>query len=241
MRLLAAFSLLAAAFPALPAAAHPARIVILRHAEKNDHVALCPTGIARASALATHYLGRAASNQDVLAGAAPAAFYSVTLHTLETLAPSAASWGMPQLTYAMMPDHDLPRDAEDVLLNRATRNAAHAIMSDPSFAGRTVVMAWEHRHIADPRVAARFPDQAVTLRQLLHLDRLPGTATEWRKENFDYFWIIDYADPHSDRPTRFRMLPQRFTGRAAGLPANAWGESDGLPPDRCPGDRDPGP
>lgn len=110
-------------------------------------------------------------------------------------------------------------------------------MTDPSLDGRTVVIAWEHRHIADPRLESRFPGQLVTLRQLLHLDALADAPTNWAPGNFNYFWIIDFADPGSDRPTSFRMMPQRFTGRAGWLPVNVWGQSDGLPPDRCPGDR----
>lgn len=109
MRLFASLVvLLAAAWPAVPVVAHPARIVILRHAEKNDHLALCPIGLVRASALARRYLGRAASSRAVLQGAVPAAFYSVTLHALETIAPSVASWDVPQLTYALPPGKNSP-------------------------------------------------------------------------------------------------------------------------------------
>ncbi len=218
------------------AVAHPARIIILRHAEKRDGSRLCRIGLARADALAAQYLGRQAPGTALLRSTPPAAFYSVTFHTLETLAPSAASWGMSQRIYTAMPP--LADADKNAALNQATQNAVRDIMSDPSFAGRTVVIAWEHQHIADPRMEARYPGQSVTLRQLLHLASLPGVPERWASKNFDFFWVVDYADSHSEAPTGFRMVMQRFAGNDAVLPENAWGVADGLPSNRCRGDLD---
>lgn len=209
------------------ALAHPARIVILRHAEKRDHLQLCAVGVERADALAREYLGKGAASNAVLGADPPAAFYSVTLHTLETLAPAAASWGMPQITYA--PTAAVLGIEKDAEINRTTQSAVQAIMGDPAYAGRTVVMAWEHRHIADRRMEASFPGQAVTLRQLLHLGRIPGVPAQWEKGNYDYFWIVTYADPVSDVPTGFQMVRQRLGGVAGRVPENRWGVSQKLP------------
>ena len=39
-------------------------------------------------------------------------------------------------------------------------------MSNSDLDGKTVVMAWEHHHIADAKLEKEFPDAPVTLRQL---------------------------------------------------------------------------
>lgn len=219
---------------ALPiaATAHPARIIILRHAEKLDALQLCGIGQQRAAALAQQYLGKNAT-ESLMVNGPPAAFYSTTLHTLETLVPSVQSWRMSQRTYASAAPPGMPQQEKDAVLNRATRRAVAEIMSDPSFTGRTVVMAWEHRHIADQRMEAKYPGQIVTLRQALHLHTLVDVPTQWSKGNFDYFWIVDFADAKSDRPTGFRMLLQQFTGQYAALPQNLWNTPERLAPGRC--------
>src|SRR5581483_6059393 len=49
-----------------------------------------------------------------------------------------------------------------------TREAVHEIMTDSRWDGKTVVMVWEHHHIADSVLENAFTER-VTLRQLLHL------------------------------------------------------------------------
>ena len=225
--------LLIVAGSTVAALAHPARIIILRHAEKLDHLQLCAIGTERSVALATDYLGKGALQSLFAAGAAPGGFYSVTLHTLETLAPSAGSWGMPQSVYAVVPDPGQSRGERDIALNRVTQQAAKAILTSPALDGMAVVMAWENHHIADPKMEARYPGEAITLRQLLHLDRLAGVPARWPKSNFDYVWIADYADPASSTPTGFRMEMQRFGGQNARLPMNAWGAPANLQATGC--------
>ena len=77
------------------AVAAPARIIILRHGEKADAWKLCGVGQQRADALATNYLGRGAKSSLFGSGEEPAAFFAITLHTLELASPAAASWGKP--------------------------------------------------------------------------------------------------------------------------------------------------
>jgi len=45
-------------------------------------------------------------------------------------------------------------------------------MTNPALAGKTVVMVWEHKHIANAKLEAKFEGEAVTLRKLLKLDIL---------------------------------------------------------------------
>jgi len=90
-------------------------------------------------------------------------------------------------------------------------------------------MVWEHDHIADAKLEKKFPGEAVTLRQLLHLDTLKGVPDTWPSGNYDYFWIVDYA-AGSTVPGNFRMLKQSFPAPYANVPANDWATPDGLTP-----------
>jgi hypothetical protein len=56
-------------------------------------------------------------------------------------------------------------------LNRRTQEAARDLMVNTLWQGKTVVMVWEHKHIANKKLEKRFPEEAVTLRQLLKLDQ----------------------------------------------------------------------
>jgi hypothetical protein len=92
-----------------------------------------------------------------------------------------------------------------------------------------VVMVWEHHHIADAALEAKFADEAVTLRRLLKLDVLPGVPATWPNDNYDYFWIVDFA-ANSNVPTKVSMVKQTFGGAFASVPANDWGAPNGLQP-----------
>jgi hypothetical protein len=67
------------------------------------------------------------------------------------------------------------------------------LMVNPLLQGKTVVMVWEHRHIANKKLEDNFPREAVTLRQLLKLDLLHGVPETWPSGTYDYFWIVDYG------------------------------------------------
>ena len=127
------------------AEARPARIILLRHGEKKNSAELCGVGTLRAQALAAQYLGKGAPANDTIygKGVAPDAFFAVTLHTQETAAPSAQSWGKP-LTIFSVPPKDPDEDSD---LATQTLKAAAALNS-AEYAGKTVVVVWEHKHIA---------------------------------------------------------------------------------------------
>ncbi len=76
------------------AIAEPARIIILRHAEKLNAHELCAVGVERAQALAKQFLGRGAAHSLLRDGEAPAALLAITLHTIETISPVAQTWGL---------------------------------------------------------------------------------------------------------------------------------------------------
>jgi len=222
------------------ASATPAQIVILRHGEKKNAWQLCGIGQQRAEALTGTYLGRGAA-ESLLPPEGPAAIFAITLHTLELAAPAAASWNLPIRLYAVVPKPKQSGADFTLALNRRTREAVADLLADPALDGKTVVMVWEHDHIARASLEKKFAGEAVTLRQLLRLDGLPDVPDTWPGTNFDYFWIVDFAEG-SKTPTGFRMVKQIFGDAFDAVPANDWGAPDGLEADSgclLPGDKKP--
>src|SRR5262245_4645124 len=122
------------------ALAQPARVIVMRHGEKQNAYRLCDVGAQRAQALAHRYLGK---------GAPPDAFFVITLHTLELASPAAMTWGKPLIIYSALPVKGRSRAEDNRVLNQRTREAANDVMTN--WSGKTVVMAWEHHHIANEK------------------------------------------------------------------------------------------
>ena len=223
LRLVFFINLIVSLLP-LPASAEPARVIILRHAEKLNRHELCDMGEERAQALSRQFLGQGASQSLFPAGQKPDAFLAITLHTIETITPSAQSWNLPVIPYEVSggKEDDAEKEAE---ANRRTQEAAHDVLTDPRYDGKTVVMAWEHNHIAKSKLEKEHPGEQVTLRQLLHLDQIADVPKTWPDANYDYFWIVDYA-PGDPVPTGFQMVRQDFTAPFDKLPANEWDEPE---------------
>jgi hypothetical protein len=149
------------------ALATPAPSSFLGAGEKADSSKLCEVGQERANALAANYLGRDASNSLFAQGEEPGAILAITLHTLELAEPLENT------------------------LNRRTQEAAHDVMTDPRYAGKTVVMVWEHKRIANKKLENAMSGEEVTFRQFLNLDQLPGVPETWPSGTYDYFWIAE--------------------------------------------------
>ena len=56
----------------------------------------------------------------------------------------------------------------------------------------------------------------------------PRTQETWPSGTYDYFWIVEYGNQGSDRPTSFSMVKQEFGSRYGKLPSNDWGAPNGL-------------
>ena len=209
------------------AVAAPSRIIILRHGEKADSWKLCEIGEQRAKALAHTYLGKGAAKSLFAAGEEPAFFFAITLHTVELAAPSVASWNKPLILYSVVPESGQSKDDFTKVLNQRTQEAARGLLDNPALKGKTVVVVWEHKHIANAKLDKEFERQGVTLRQLLNLDILPGVPKTWPDETYDYFWIVDFpAD--SNVPSKFTMVKQEFGTSFPRVPSNDWDAPDGL-------------
>ncbi|MFZ5691840.1 MAG: histidine phosphatase family protein [Pseudomonadota bacterium] len=211
---------------ASPALALPKTVIILRHGEKENDFALCKVGVDRSLALAAQYLGQGAKQSLFAPGDRPAAIFAITLHTLELASPAAATWEMPVTTFSAVP---LPGIDLTPQINLRTQQAAGALMDDPRYDGKTVVMVWEHRHIADKALELKFPDQKVTLRQLLNLDKLPDVPETWPGQTYDYFWIVEFGTGGSRVPVSFRMQRQQFAAPFDKVPSSEWGKRAKLP------------
>jgi hypothetical protein len=215
------------------AVAQPSQIIALRHGEKQDAYRLCEVGVQRSLALAAQYLGKGAKDSLFPKGRAPDAFIAITLHTLELVSPAAQSWGQPVILYSALPMHGQSDAQATAVLNRRTQEAARDVMTGAQWRGKTVVMVWEHHHIADRHLEKQFPTEKVTLRQLLNLDTIASVPETWHGSNFDYFWIADYAKGGS-RPTRFEARKQAFAAPFNNVPSNDWGTAPSYPDNsRC--------
>jgi len=210
--------------------AEPSQIVVLRHGEKTNGYALCEVGQDRSLALRAQFLGKGAERS--IFTQPPAAFFATTLHTLELVAPTADSWGLPVTTFAVVPLKGNDAEAETNWITRQTQRAATEVMNNPRWKGQTVVMAWEHKHIANEKLAKDHPNELVELRQLLKLDQLPVAYRDqvpknWSGSNYNFIWVIDYNS--AGQPTTFKTIRQDFTGQFAKVPNNAWNAPEGLP------------
>lgn len=230
-------ALLAADAGPSPAEAAPRRIVIVRHGEKAGPDALCGVGKERAKALAAQYLSPT-SPMSLIAKDPPAAFLVMTLHTLETARPTLEAWHMQPVAPAIADEPIRNNRHFNSLLNKVNRGVVRDLMRNPRWHGRTVVMVWEHFHIASAALEAEFPGEKATLRQLLRLGEIPPAAivdwpgsvpATWPDSNFNFFWILDYASDIAEVPSRFRVVRQEFRPPYAGLPSNDWGAPEPLP------------
>lgn len=194
------------------------KIIIARHSEKLDAPSLSEIGKLRAQALAAQYLGQNAKQSLFIGKERPAALMVMTLHTIETMAPIAASWNMPMLAYWAEAGIDRAHMAVQNVRNQAV---AKDLLFSAQYEDKTVLMIWEHFHIASAALEAEFAGEKVTLRQLLNLDQMVGVPTTWPDDVYDYFWIIEYQTGNPV-PQSFLMKRQIFTAPFAGLPAADW-------------------
>ena len=205
----------------------PRRVILLRHGEKANSYELTPTGELRAQALAHQFLGAGGSHSLFSSKDKPVAFLSMTLHTIELITPAAATWRLPTVAYSYVPSSVVEQD-EVLALNKRTQEAAYDLFHNSKWAGRTVVICWEHDHIASEKLEQQFPGELVTWRQLLHLEKLPEpyrsqVPESWEGDNYDYFWIITFR---GTRPISFESKLQAFDAPYESVPQNLWGDPE---------------
>lgn len=118
-----------------PGTSHPARVILMRHAEKTgdpDDIHLSDAGRARAEKLAT-YIPQTIGKVDAIFAAARS---KRSIRSIETMEPLGAALGIPV-------QHDIEDD--DV------KDLARQLFEDPALAGKTIVICWHHKKL--PKLA----------------------------------------------------------------------------------------
>ncbi|QRG05513.1 hypothetical protein EZH22_20910 [Xanthobacter dioxanivorans] len=229
-RLLAGLLVTATVTWSVPAPAAPQRIVLVRHGEKGGPWTLCQVGRDRARALATYYLGKDAQKSAFRPGETPKAILAISLHTLETVFPAADSWQMPVVFYAAMPEMVDGRFVlSEARLSQRTREAARDILEKPEWAGQTLLLYWEHDHVARTSDDPEGTEHKSTLYDQLGLGALTDVPRIWPDNTYDYIWFIDF-DQKTGKPISFSMMKEEFGAPFEDLPQNDWGQPEGLKP-----------
>jgi hypothetical protein len=128
----AVIGFIALAAPAT-AFAEPAQIIVLRHGEKKNGHELCDQGNRRAQALAAQFLGRGAE-RSLLPARGPAAILAITLHTIETIEPTAQTWSL-KVKASPVPRGEKGEE-KDEDLDKSTREAANDVLTNPALLGQ---------------------------------------------------------------------------------------------------------
>lgn len=178
--------LVAALLGAGTAFAAPAQIILIRHAEKPEQGAeLNAQGLKRAEALVDFFRSEPA----VTRYGTPAAIYAAapknedsSVRSIQTVAPLARALGL----------------RIDTRFTRGqTRKLVKAIMENPAYDGRMVLVCWQHTNL-------------VTIAQeLAEYNSSPRITipTTWPDGSFDRVWVLDLA---KGKVTAFKDLPQRL-------------------------------
>lgn len=161
------------------AQAGPAQVIIIRHGEKPQSGSdLSPRGYERAQAL----VGFFQNNPAVTQYGAPAAIYAEKpkpdgsqVRPLETVQPLAESLGLQVNTGYKKAD---------------ASGLAQAILSDPAYRGKMVLISWEHHMI--PAIAQAFG-----------MSQTP----DWANDVFDRAWILNFD---GGKPVSLQNVPQRL-------------------------------
>jgi hypothetical protein len=150
------------------AKATPARVLIIRHAEKPDddsNPELSPEGVARAQALTQLF----SIHPEYVNKGLPVAYFAAKYvpgqtadRAVKTITPLATAYKQPVLT---------------PYVNDDEKQLAHLILTSPDYDGKTVMIAWTHGEL--PQLAADLGAQ--------------DAPDKWKKKIFDRVWILDYA------------------------------------------------
>lgn len=158
----------------------PARILIIRHAEK-PHVEesdeLSAKGFERAQALTKIFL----KHPELVVHGTPIAYYAAAY------VPGKTSNRCQQTLRLLAASYHQALRADYV--GADYQKLVKEIMAEPSFHGKTVMIAWNHDYI--PQLARAFGANA---------------PAYWPDEVYDKIWIIDFSNNHKN-PT-FRETQQ---------------------------------
>jgi len=183
------FGALAALLLAPAVFAAPAQIILIRHAEKPEYGnELNERGFKRAQALVKFFQTSSA----VTRYGAPAAIYAAapkdedsSVRSVQTVTPLARA---------------LRITVSAELTRGQTHKLARAIMEDPAYEGRMVLICWQHGNIPDViRDLAEYNNSGAAVQNSL--------PYEWPDDAFDRVWILDLS---RGKVVSFKDIPQRL-------------------------------
>lgn len=185
--------------------AAPARVIVIRHAEKDEPETdnhLNERGYRRAQALVGFFL----NNPAVVRFGAPVAIYATepkdedgSLRPIETVTPLA---------------QDLGIRINSGFKKKEVAGMVREILAKPEYEGRTVVICWQHTGI--PEIARAFG-----------LDSAPE---KWPKRTYDRAWILDFSGDHvvSFNNMAQNLLPGDSDSKNDGIAAKPEFSADSL-------------
>ena len=185
MRVLQAL-LVAALIGAGTAAAEPAQVILIRHAEKPAvGPELSAQGFKRAEALVKFFR----NNPAVTAYGTPVAIYAAapkhedsSVRSIQTVTPLARA---------------IRVNIDTSFTRGQTNKIVRAIMEEPAYDGRMVLVCWQHTNLVE------------IAQNLAAYNNSPRVSIPlvWPDETFDRVWILDLK---SGKVTAFKDLPQRL-------------------------------
>jgi len=165
--------------------AAPAQVIFIRHAEKPaDGPGLSAQGFKRADALVKFFK----TNPAVTRYGNPVAIYAAapknedsSIRSIQTVTPLARAIGV---------------RVDDSFTRGQTGKLVRAIMENPAYEGRLVLVCWQHTRLVDAAVElAEYNNSSVSVPLL------------WDDGAFDRVWILDLKN---GQVVSFKDLPQRL-------------------------------
>jgi len=165
--------------------AAPSQVIFIRHAEKPaEGPELNAQGFKRAQALVKFFT----TNPAVTKYGTPAGIYAAapknedsSIRSIQTVTPLARAIGV----------------KVDASFTRGqTGKLVRAIMENPDYDGRLVLVCWQHERLVDAAAElAEYNNSSVTL------------PLEWDSETYDRAWVLDLKN---GRVVSFKNIPQRL-------------------------------
>ena len=166
--------------------AAPAQVILIRHAEKPDSgPELSAQGFRRAEALVKFFR----NNPALTRYGTPAGIYAAapkhedsSVRSIQTVTPLARA---------------IRVDIDTSFTRGQTNKIVRAIMEDPAYDGRMVLVCWQHTNLVEiaQNLAAYNNSPRLTI------------PLVWPDETFDRAWILDLKN---GKVTAFKALPQRL-------------------------------
>jgi hypothetical protein len=160
--------------------AFPAQVILVRHGEKPaDGNELSEQGCYRSFLISnffwTHPIASAFGQPEAYFAMAPNSSDG-SIRAVQTLLPTAVAQG---------------KVVNDPFVRDQTQEMAQQILADSSLEGKTVVVAWEHKHIVNLAAALGLPSD-------------PNVG-DWPGKVFDQAWIINWVDGVA----RLQIVPEK--------------------------------